>query len=821
MISLKTTTLSLVAAAAIALTGCGSSDTNSNSNSNSNSNPNSKASTCSSNFEVLPSIIKNDMTLDASKTYGMDGKVNVSNGAKLTIPAGTTIAGCTPKSFMVIEPGAKIIANGTQAKPIVFTSQKDVLGKSKANAAGEWGGLVLAGNAYTHYKDNAYEADESVKFGSTTHDHDSESSGSLKYVLIKHSGYEVEKDKELNGLSLAGVGSGTVLKNIAIIGGLDDGVEIWGGRANIDGLYVYNAHDDSVDTDLGYRGTIKNVLVQQVNVDNTNNHDSAGMEFGNDHNTIVTDDSNATQPIMINYTAYIKGGGISIKDDAGAKLTNVKFISAKTKDEQQVFYRSADVVDTHAMHVNGDLCFKDTAETLASDNTTYSDKNSKDSSPKTALYDWVTKPGIQMGASGSINVDSDVCAGVNEANIWKGKAGSNEPLETPAVNSKTAELVNAITTDTTLTADKVWMYSGKVNVKKGVTLTVEPGTTIAGKTPQSFIVIEPGAKLIAKGTMAKPIVFTSKKDVDGNSKDNTAGEWGGLVLAGNAYTHYKDNAYEADESVKFGSTTHDHDSESSGSLKYVLIKHSGYEVEKDKELNGLSLAGVGSGTVLKNIAIIGGLDDGVEIWGGRANIDGLYVYNAHDDSVDTDLGYRGTIKNVLVQQVNVDNTNNHDSAGMEFGNDHNTIVTDDSNATQPIMINYTAYIKGGGISIKDDAGAKLTNVKFISAKTKDEQQVFYRSADVVDTHAMHVNGDLCFKDSALTLANDKTTYSDKNSKDDSNKTALYDWVTNPGVQMGANGAIHLDDDTSCAGATEANIWKGKAGSMDPLEDYTK
>ncbi len=813
----------MAAAVIVTLAGCGGSSSNGGSSTPSNSDgASSTTTTCDASVTVLESIISTDTTLDASKIYGLDGKVNVTSGATLTIPAGTTVAGCTPKSFMVIEPGAKIIANGTQAKPIVFTSQKDALGKSSANAAGEWGGLVLAGNAYTHYKDNAYEADESVKFGSTTHDNDSESSGSLQYVLIKHSGYEVEKDKELNGLSLAGVGSGTILKNIAIIGGLDDGIEIWGGRANIDGLYVYNAHDDSVDTDLGYRGTIQNVLVRQVNVDNKNNHDSAGMEFGNDHNTIVTDDATATQPNMINYTAYVKGGGISIKDDAGAKLTNVKFISEKTKDEQQVFYRSSDVVDTHAMHVNGALCFKDSALTLASDNTTYSDKNSKDSSDKTALYDWVTNPGIQMGQSGSINVDnSDACAGVDEASIWKGKAGSNEPLETPAVSNTTAELAPSITSDTTLTADKVWMYTGKVNVKSGATLTVEPGTTIAGKTPQSFIVIEPGAKIIAKGTKEKPIVFTSKKDVDGNSKDNAAGEWGGLVLAGNAFTHYENNAYEADESVKFGSADHTHDAESSGDLEYVVIKHSGYEVEKDKELNGLSLAGVGSGTVLKNIAIIGGLDDGIEIWGGRANIDGLYVYNAQDDSVDTDLGYRGTIQNVLVRQVHVDNKNNHDSAGMEFGNDHNTIVTDDATATQPNMINYTAYVKGGGISIKDDAGAKLTNVKFISEKTKDEQQVFYRSSDVVDTHAMHVNGALCFKDSALTLASDNTTYSDKNSKDSSDKTALYDWVTNPGVQMGANGAIHLDDDTSCAGATEANVWKGKAGSMDPLEDYTK
>ena len=418
----STIALSSLAAAVLTFTGCSSKD-------DGGSTGGGNDSSCDASFTVLDAEISSDTLLDPSKTYGMEGKVNVKSGAILTIPAGTTIAGCKPSSFMVVEPGAKLIAVGSKAKPIVFTSQKDVLGESEANKAGEWGGLVLAGNAYTHYSDNKYEADESVSFGSTGHTHDAESSGDLEYVVIKHSGYEVEKDKELNGLSLAGVGSGTILKNIAIIGGLDDGMEIWGGTVNLDGLYIYNAQDDSVDTDLGYRGTIQNVLVRQVNVDKTNNHDSAGMEFGNDHNTITTDDSNATQPNMINYTAYIKGGGISIKDDAGTKLTNVKFISAKTTDTQQVFYRSSDVVDTHAMHVDGTLCFNDTAVTLAPDNTTYSDKNSKDTSPKTALYDWVTISGVQMGGSGSINVDSVACNGADEANIWKGKAGSNAPLE--------------------------------------------------------------------------------------------------------------------------------------------------------------------------------------------------------------------------------------------------------------------------------------------------------------------------------------------------------------------------------------------------------
>lgn len=412
--------LTTMAIAALTFSGCGGGGDSSGSNGGDTSGT------------TLSGDINNDMTLTADKTWYIDGKVNVTNGHKLTIQPGTTIAGKTPKSYMIIEPGAQIDAVGTKEKPIVFTSKKDVDGQSSEGAAGEWGGLIIAGNAHTHYGVNKYEADESVTFGGLGHEHDTESSGHLEYVVLKHSGYEVEKDKELNGLSLAGVGSGTIIKNIAIIGGLDDAVEIWGGTVNIDGLYCYNAQDDSVDTDLGYRGTIKNVLVVQNKVDKTNNHDSSVMEFGNDHNTITTDDSNATQPTIKNFTAYVKGGGFYNKYDAGFKWDNVKFISDKATDYELVHFRGTDSYDSDAKHVDGDVCFKDTQVTLTQDNT-FSKANSKDPKTEKTAYDFFIANQAYQG-QGQFHYDNTAsCAGADIASIWKGKAGSNTPLETDGV----------------------------------------------------------------------------------------------------------------------------------------------------------------------------------------------------------------------------------------------------------------------------------------------------------------------------------------------------------------------------------------------------
>lgn len=456
MISLKTTTLSFAAATAIALTGCGG-------GSSSSTTTPTPTPTTSAEWPVVANqgcgtdatkyTVPTSSTLPAQITactkltkagspWKLAGKTAVVNGADLWLEPGAVVTGENPASFLAITSGSKIHAVGTLNDPIVFTSTKDVnpMGldnnHSDDGAQGEWGGLILAGNAYTHYSKNVYEADETITFGRTDHKYDTESSGELDYVSVKHTGYRVAKDKELNGLSLAGVGSGTSIKNIAIIGGADDAIEIWGGRPNLTGVYLYNASDDSVDTDLGYRGTWTNVLVNQQKLDKYNDHDSAGCETGNDADTISTNDSNATQTHIVNYTAYIKGGGISMKYDAGMIFDNVQFISDRNASvgPAQVVYRGPDVVKTHAMHVNGDICFKDNALALNND-LTFSKTNTKiASTTENAFTDWVTNKntatGVQLGASGVINVDSTACTGVDETKVWKGKAGSMNPVET-------------------------------------------------------------------------------------------------------------------------------------------------------------------------------------------------------------------------------------------------------------------------------------------------------------------------------------------------------------------------------------------------------
>jgi len=421
----STMALSAAAAAAVLMTGCGGSS----------GGGSSSVENCDSS--VIDVVLKGDITgqtLDATKTYGLDGKVRLTSG-ELVVPAGTTFAGCTASSYFLVKPGAQITAVGTQAQPITFTSQVDLLGQSHAGSTGEWGGLIILGNAFTDHGVTQYEAgDAEDTFGRSDHLLDTESSGTLEYVLVKHTGFKVNEDKELNGLSLGGVGSGTSISNIAIIGGSDDGLELWGGRVDIDGIYVYNAKDDSLDTDLGYRGTIRNAYAVQYIVDKTNNHDSAIFETGNDENTLTVGNSDATQPIYENVTGVVKGAGIYMKNDAGIQLNNIVLTSAKAYDDtnasedvsQLVTYRTADVVTTNAMHA-ASVCMNLTTTNSTNPVEYFYNMNTKDTSTtQTAYTDWTTN--TALNSSYTLGSTSG-CTGATIASVWKGKAGSNEPLE--------------------------------------------------------------------------------------------------------------------------------------------------------------------------------------------------------------------------------------------------------------------------------------------------------------------------------------------------------------------------------------------------------
>ncbi len=242
----------------------------------------------------------------------------------------------------------------------------------------------------------------------------------------------------------------------------------------------------------------------------------------------------------------------------------------------------------------------------------------------------------------------------------------------------------------TLTADKQWTLKGYVYVPNGVTLTIEPGTTIVSDvTDKGALCIERGGKIIANGTAEKPIVFTSGK-ADGAK---APGDWGGIVILGKAKTNRTSTpVIEGGLDRPFGGND---DNDNSGSMKFVRIEYAGVAAFANSEINGLTLGGVGRGTTLENIQIIYGNDDAFEFFGGNVDAKNLVAYATADDDFDFDFGYTGRIQ-FAVSLRDPQFVDNGDAGnGIEADNDGTGSTA--APFTRPVLSNFT-FIGPNGAS---------------------------------------------------------------------------------------------------------------------------
>jgi hypothetical protein len=197
-------------------------------------------------------VITTSQTWAKSHTYRLRGYVYVTDGAVLTIEAGTKIISNKDSAgVLLIYRDATIIANGTASSPIVFTSAE-----SSPNP-GDLGGVVLVGQAKGNGNHSVLEGGVDPAYSSFGGTNDAHSSGSLKYVRIEYAGKAVNPGDEINGLSLYAIGSGTTIDYVEVVRGLDDAFEFFGGTVNCKHLIAYNCADDDYDMDDGYSGKIQ------------------------------------------------------------------------------------------------------------------------------------------------------------------------------------------------------------------------------------------------------------------------------------------------------------------------------------------------------------------------------------------------------------------------------------------------------------------------------------------------------------------------------------------------------------------------------------
>jgi hypothetical protein len=227
--------------------------------------------------KTITGNITTTTTLTSDKEWTLRGYVYVKEGVTLIIQPGTVIkSDIAEKGALCIERGAKIIAEGTASKPIIFTSGK----AAGERSPGDWGGIVILGRAKTNRSSEpTIEGGIGRPFGGNDNE---DNSGTLKYVRIEYAGIAALPNSEINALTLGGVGSGTIIENVQTIYANDDAFEFFGGTVSPKNLYAFATADDDFDFDFGYTGTVTNGIAKRDPQFVDNGDAGNGVECDND-----------------------------------------------------------------------------------------------------------------------------------------------------------------------------------------------------------------------------------------------------------------------------------------------------------------------------------------------------------------------------------------------------------------------------------------------------------------------------------------------------------------------------------------------------------
>ncbi|RLV61673.1 hypothetical protein D5018_00720 [Parashewanella curva] len=645
-------------------------------------------------------VLGNDVVwlLEGAVVAGGDN----ANQIDLEVQAGTKIIGAS-ESYLVISRGSKIKAEGTESAPIVFTSVAKGIGQQ--GTAGQWGGLVLLGNAPVNTCPDLNDCSASFEVGNHNYGGNKadDNSGSLKYVRVEFGGFKINDTQEMNGISFGAVGSGTKVSHIQIHENNDDGIEFWGGSVSVKNVVLTNNFDDSLDWTNGWTGAAQHVYIRQK--DNGSNR---GIEADSNSEADADPMSN---PVLANFTIEVAEGKNSGGDDAegilfrkgtGVKAYNLLVKGMAASGECVEVNGDSTVANAQSNKLTVKHSIIDCAEPFKDikdgENVTFDasewfmaaeNKNLTVASDLNGYQPNPSSPALTNGKADLATEDSrldnaEYVGAFDGTNDWTknwttdihGDSAEQPLAELPVLNScpagTTSEAVAAgqykdskvnlvcglsgnLKSNVKLLAGSNVLYKlkdGAVLVggdnKDSATLGIQAGVNIFGEEG-SYIAVSRGSKIMATGSKERPIVMTSEEDViDGATPSR--GQWGGLVLLGNGLTNKCSDKDNCDASFEVGNHSYggNNNADNSGQLSYVVVKYAGFKVNDTQEMNGISFAAVGSGTQVDHIQVHANGDDGVEFWGGAVNLKYVYLTHNFDDSLDWTNGWTGKVQHLYI-----------------------------------------------------------------------------------------------------------------------------------------------------------------------------
>ncbi|WP_439181755.1 hypothetical protein [Carboxylicivirga taeanensis] len=613
----------------------------------------------------IAGTITTDVVFNAATPYKLDGALIIADGASLTIPAGTKITakgGTT--SYIAVAQGGQIFIDGSANQPVIMTSD--------VKTAGSWGGLIICGKAPVNTGEGGISEVGNLPYGGSVAD---DNSGSINYLRVEYTGYVYTNEKQFNGVTFFGVGSGTKVDYVSSYMGNDDGIEFFGGTVNASHLVSIGSNDDGIDFADGWSGT--------GNYWYALNSAKSGIEGSNNGTDgAATPMTNAT---ISNITVYGMGEKPwFLKEGAGIQTIDNVVIGGMVAGKEQAYF-------------------------YASDSDTDFDP-AKISLTNVKFVDMGIGNTIKAIEGLSITENENATGAGNgvEAPDWA--AGWASPEDITPMDPST-NIAGEYTNDQVLAAGTTYTLDGALIVKDGGSLTIEEGATIiATASSTTYIAIAQGAQIFVQGTAENPVVMTSEV--------KEAGSWGGLVICGKAPVNTGEGGISEVGNLPYGGNVAD---DNSGSINYLRVEYTGYVFTNEKQFNGVTFFGVGSGTVVDYVSSYKGNDDGIEFFGGTVNASHLVAIDSNDDGIDFADGWSGT--------GNYWYSYNSAKSGIEGSNNGtNGAATPMTTAT---INNVTVYKMGEKPwFLKEGAGVQtITNCVIGGLADNKGQAYFYASGD--------------------------------------------------------------------------------------------
>ncbi|MDP5070489.1 MAG: hypothetical protein NWQ45_06275, partial [Congregibacter sp.] len=681
----------------------------------------------------LEGTITADLSLRNNNIYQLNGKVTIGDGTSTTtlmIQPGTTVFGGTSFDFLVISQNAQIMASGSAAQPIVFTARADVEGTADLVAdRGLWGGLVINGNApINDCPEGAVGGsagctkEGEANSGTFGGDDPTDSSGTLRYVVVKFAGSNVDPENQLNGIAFQGTGSGTLVEFVQVHNNLDDGIEFFGGTTNAKYIVLTGNADDSLDWTDGWQGSVQYLLIDQADDSGDNGIEADSRE--GDENALprstprianMTINGNAAE----NAIRLRRGTGLELYNSVVQGSDTCLRIQGEslTQIGESILFDGV-TLDCATVNIGDDVPLVQA----------FLDGSNVAEGPSPAAPASLAGDGFFEDTNfiGAIESDAtDWTAGWTVAMPDGGVSFGCPVGTTQAVNDiggKTACILSGTyTSDLSLTRDSNYVLDGKVTIgDEGIpaVLNIESGVNIIGGGAEDFLVINRGSQIQANGTEQMPITLTAIADFQGTVDDNSRGLWGGLVINGFAPIN---DCPEGAAGGSAGCTKEgeansglfggDQPNDSSGTLRYVVVKYAGSNVDPENQLNGIAFQGVGDGTTVEYIQVHNNLDDGVEFFGGTVNAKYVVLTGNADDSLDWTDGWVGKVQYIYIEQT--DAGDNGIEADNREGDELATPVANPSIANMTIA----ARSDQNGIRLRRGTGLFLFNSAVVSGNT--------------------------------------------------------------------------------------------------------